>query len=178
MLLAQSVRGIIRTGPTLSSTQPNWKVGLACEYAVNQLSFGVGVDMVVSQRLKNTDNHGDMLLNVFGFFAEVRTVLSQSKLWRFHAGTGIGARTVVYEKVSNTSFNPFSLIPPESPLGTTKHFVVIPFVQIDYVCASWVDIIGRVGYDVHVGPDYVDVSATTLSGPAIQIGARIVLSGS
>lgn len=180
VLYGANVGGIIRSGPTLSSTQPHWRLGVSFDYAFKQAAVGIGIDMMVSYKPYVSSDHDDLRLNVFGYFAELRWNIKQSDNWMFGAGATVGARSVAYENSSNNSFNPTDWVPsvPDSPIGSTMHFVIGPFLQTDYVLAPWVNILGRVGYDQHFGPDYLDVTAAGLSGLFVQLGFRIAISES
>jgi len=175
---AQGMSANIRTGPSVSSIQPNWKLAVSFDYAINDLYLGFGIDMTVSRRIHSTPEHKELLLNVIGFVTEARAVLYQSTLWQFSAGASVGARNNAYEIPSDAAFNPVNWLPiiPESPLGSTIHVVAIPFVQTELTCSAWLDVIARVGYDIHAGANYVDVSASRLTGPMIQFGLRFKTS--
>ena len=139
---------------------------------------GAGVDMMVSTRPYEADDGTDLRLTVLGFFAECRYFVVQDDLWKLSAGSTVGARTVKYENASNNSFNPTDWVPavPDSPLGSAMHFVLGPFAQAEYSAFTWLALVSRIGYDLHVGPDHVDVTAASLSGPTIQIGIRVPIS--
>lgn len=177
-LFAGDIGGIIRSGPTVSATQPNWRLGITFDYAFDKAAFGVGVEMMVSTKPYEADNGSDLRLTVLGFFAECRYFVMQDDLWKLSAGTTVGARTVKYENASNNSFNPTDWVPavPDSPLGSTMHFVLGPFAQAEYSAFTRLALVGRLGYDLHIGPDYIDVTATSLSGPTVQLGIRVPIS--
>ena len=174
---SEGVGGVLRTGPTFSETTPNWRLGISFDYAFERLSVGTGIDLVVSQKHYVDEDQGELRLNLFGFFAEGCYTIVASKEWEVGLGATVGARTVAYENASNNSFNPTDWIPvvPDSPLGSTMHFVLCPFGQLSYKPAQWVEPFARLTYDIHVGPDYEDVSARSLSGLGVQLGVRLMM---
>jgi hypothetical protein len=159
----------------VSSTQPHWRLALSFDYDFPSAAAGVGVDMMVSRRNYNAGDSLDLRLNVFGFFTDFRYKLKDKDPWTVSLGLALGARSVTYENASNNSFNPTDWIPsvPDSPVGSTMHFVAIPFLQVDLSIASFASLLARIGYDVHVGPDYQDVTAASLSGPSFTVGLRV-----
>lgn len=115
---------------------------------------------------------------MIGLFAECRYFLMSDGRSKASVGATVGIRNIAYENASNNSFNPTDLVPsvPDSPLGSTMHAVICPFVQYEYYLLTWLDVFGRVGYDLHIGPDYVDVTAASLSGATVQLGIRVPIS--
>ena len=86
---------------------------------------------------------------------------------------------MIYETHSDNSANPTDWIPhvAPSPLSSTWYLAINPFVQADYLLGGGFSVLGRAGYDLNIGPDYVDVTATSLSGITIQLGVRVPLIG-
>lgn len=177
-VFANDVGGVIRSGPTISSTQPNWRLGITFDYAFKHAAVGLGVDMMVSVKPYTTENDEELRLTVLGFFSELRFHALQDEDWKCSVGSTIGARSVSYQNASNNSFNPTDWVPsvPDSPVGSTMHFVLGPFVQYERTLFPRLQVLGRLGYDIHIGPDYVDVTAASLSGPTIQLGIRVPIS--
>lgn len=113
-----------------------------------------------------------------GLFAECRYFLMSDDRSKASVRATVGIRNIAYENASNNSFNPTDLVPsvPDPPLGSTMHAVICPFVQYEYYVLTWLDVFGRAGYDLHIGPDYDDVTAASLSGVTVQLGIRVPIS--
>lgn len=183
LLLARSVEandvgGVIRSGPTISQTQPHWMLGITFDYAFKSAAVGFGVDMMVSVKPYTVQGAEDLKLTSIGFFTEFRYHVLREEDWKCSAGSTVGARSVTYQNASNNSFNPTDWVPsvPDNPIGSTMHFVLGPFVQYERAIFSRLHVIGRLGYDLHIGPDYIDLTAASLSGPTVQLGIRVPIS--
>ena len=176
-VLANSVGGVIRSGPTLSSTQPHWRLAVIFDYALPKAAFGLGIDLKMSRHTIQREDAEELRLSVVGFVGECRYYLHQEADWILSTGGTLGARSVVYETPSDNSANPTDWIPTTaaSPLGSAWYYSINPFVQADYLFDGQYSLVGRLGYEFNIGPDYVDVTAASLSGVMIQVGVRIPL---
>jgi len=173
------VGGILRTGPTLSETQPHWRLAVIFDYAFPKAAFGLGIDMNISRHSVRREGAEELRLSIIGFVGECRLYVHQDDNWILSAGGTVGARSVVYETPSDNSANPMDWIPHSapSPLGSTWYAALNPFVQADYLLGGRYSLLGRVGYDLNIGPVYADVTSTSLSGIMIQLGVRVPLLG-
>lgn len=180
-LHANTVGGVLRTGPTLSETQPHWRLAVIFDYALPKAAFGLGVDMNISRHIIEREGAEELRLSIIGFVGECRLFVHQDDYWILSAGGTVGARSMVYETPSNNSaFVPIDDWIPNtapSPLGSTWYTSINPFLQADYLLGGRYSLLARVGYDLNIGPDYVDVTAASLSGVTIQLGVRLPLLG-
>ena len=56
------------------------------------------------------------------------------------------------------------------------YLVAAPYAQVNYAVSRGYRFFGRIGYELHVGQDYLDIQATDVSGFALQLGVKVPLS--
>lgn len=170
----------IRSGPTMSEI-PNWRLFVGFGYENPKIEIFGGVDMNLSSHsngLKN-DRGEDLLLNLSGVSLDFGYKFSKlSKRLTLTLGSAFSWRTISYQAGSSSSFFFPELFnnQSQSPLGVATHIGFQPYFQGDYRIADWFAVILRLGYDQNVGPDYQDITSSTVSGPYAQLGLKIEFS--
>jgi len=171
---------MIRTGPVASETSPNWRLFLGVGYENKKIAVFFGADMNVSAYTNGVnDRCEDLILNLSGIALDLGyKLIDMGSDFTFTIGSGFAWKTISYQAGSSSSFTPsLTLLNiQENPLGNEVHFGYTPYTQVEYRVSDGFAVLTRFGYDLNVGPDYQDITASSVSGFFLQLGFKIEFS--
>lgn len=173
-------RGVIRSGPVASELTPNWRFAVDIEYETHHIDIGVFFDLMLSKIQRDTTIDGERLrLASEGFGINIAYKLELERNMTLAMGSSFGIRQMAYRTESSAFFGSANRYPwfLSSDVGGSQVYTYFaPFVQYNYWFDDSYAVLARFGYDIHVGPDFADVTSNSLSGPYLQAGFKVSIS--